>query len=139
MSLRTPHEIAHPPAIVRPATLAVGTVFFFWGRPLRVERVQGTDPAAPVIVEELAVRATTAEFTERGQAVRELDLRVCQATGIAKAKQVAQFVRLIVEAGEAAQIVDPHLGVTVVNTDDTGLQALVKRYLSVPKKARGGA
>ncbi|HEX4302850.1 MAG TPA: DEAD/DEAH box helicase [Rhizomicrobium sp.] len=48
----------------------------------------------------LAIRATTAEFTERGKAVRELDMRVRQATGVAKAKTVAAFVRLIVETGE---------------------------------------
>jgi hypothetical protein len=56
----------------------------------------------------LAVRATTAEFTERGQAVRELDMRVRQATGIAKAKTVAQFVRLIIEGGERCVVYGWH-------------------------------
>lgn len=48
----------------------------------------------------LATRATTGEFTERGQAVRELDMLVRQQTGVAKAKAVALFVRLLLEADE---------------------------------------
>lgn len=42
-----------PPAIVRPATLEPGTMFWWQGRPLKVAKVYGTDAAAPVIVEEL--------------------------------------------------------------------------------------
>lgn len=37
------------------------------------------------------------------------------------------------KASEASQIVDPHLGVTVINTDDGTLQRLVARYLANPK------
>ncbi len=48
----------------------------------------------------LALTASTGAFTERGEAVRELDMRVRQATGIAKARSVARAVRLMVEAGE---------------------------------------
>ena len=40
--------------IVRPAGLPADTVFWFWGRPLRVVSTKGTDAAAPVIVEELS-------------------------------------------------------------------------------------
>jgi len=43
-----------PPAITRQAKLAVDQVFWFWGRPLRVAKIHGDDPAAPVILEELA-------------------------------------------------------------------------------------
>lgn len=43
---------------------------------------------------------TGASFEERGQAARELDWRVRQATGIAKAPFVAEFVRMLVESGE---------------------------------------
>lgn len=49
----------------------------------------------------LAIKATTASFIERGNAARELDIMLRQATGIAKAKTVAMFVRMLVEAGEA--------------------------------------
>jgi len=55
-----------------------------------------------VDVAELArvILRSTSEFTERGQAARELDWRLRQATGIAKAPYVAAFVRLLVESGE---------------------------------------
>lgn len=52
------------------------------------------------VARDLAHIASTGAFTERGEAVRELDMRVRQATGIAKARSVAQAVRVMVEAGE---------------------------------------
>lgn len=48
----------------------------------------------------LAITATQGAFVERGEAVRKLDMLARQATGVAKAKQVAASVRLLVEAGE---------------------------------------
>lgn len=51
------------PTIVRQAALPADLVFWFWGHPLRVVRVVGTDPAAPVIVEELV----DSEFALSGQ------------------------------------------------------------------------
>lgn len=59
----------------------------------------------------LAIRATTGTFVERGQAARELDMMVRQATGLSKAKAVAQFVRLMVEAGESVLLVGWHRAV----------------------------
>ncbi|CDQ10596.1 protein of unknown function [Acidithiobacillus ferrivorans] len=59
----------------------------------------------------LAIKATTGSFTERGSAVRELDIMVRQATGVAKAKAVAQFTRLLVEAGESVLLVGWHRAV----------------------------
>lgn len=59
----------------------------------------------------LAIRATTGAFVERGQAARELDMMVRQATGVSKARAVAQFVRLMVEAGEAVLLVGWHRAV----------------------------
>lgn len=56
----------------------------------------------------LAIRATTGSFVERGQAARELDMMVRQATGVAKARAVAQFVRLLVEAGESVLLLGWH-------------------------------
>lgn len=41
------------PVLVRAAEIAADTVFMHAGRPLRVVKVTGTDPAAPVILEEL--------------------------------------------------------------------------------------
>jgi SNF2 family DNA or RNA helicase len=49
----------------------------------------------------LAIKATTGSFVERGSAARDLDIMMRQATGVAKAKTVAAFARLMVEAGEA--------------------------------------
>lgn len=56
----------------------------------------------------LAIKTTTGEFTERGQAARELDLLVRQQTGIAKAKGVAAFARILVEGGEPIVLVGWH-------------------------------
>lgn len=42
----------------------------------------------------------TGKWDERGQAARELDWRLRQATGIAKAPYVADFVKLLCESGE---------------------------------------
>lgn len=39
-------------------------------------------------------------FTDRGEAAREFDMRMRQATGIAKAPAAAAFVRMLVESGE---------------------------------------
>lgn len=52
------------------------------------------------LAHQLAIKATTGSFVERGQAVRELDMLARQATGIGKAPFVADFVRLLIEAGE---------------------------------------
>jgi hypothetical protein len=43
-----------PPVISRRAEVAAGGVFDFAGRSLLVRKAYGSDPAAPVIVEELA-------------------------------------------------------------------------------------
>lgn len=59
----------------------------------------------------LAIRATTGSFVERGQAARELDMMVRQATGLSKARAVAQFVRLMVEAGESVLLAGWHRAV----------------------------
>ncbi|QMI49715.1 SNF2-related protein [Burkholderia sp. MBR-1] len=63
------------------------------------------------LARKLAIRATTGTFVERGQAVRELDMMVRQATGLSKAKSVAQFVRLMVEAGEPVLLLGWHRAV----------------------------
>lgn len=49
----------------------------------------------------LAQRILTGSFTERGTAARELDMLLRQETGIAKAREVAAYVRTLAEAGEA--------------------------------------
>lgn len=56
----------------------------------------------------LAIKATTASFVERGNAVRELDVMVRHATGVAKAKSVANFTRIMIEAGESVVLFGWH-------------------------------
>lgn len=70
----------------------------------RIIEYVGYDAEAVRSVEELAhqlaIKATSGSFIERGQAARDLDIMVRQTTGIAKAPFVADFVRILVEAGE---------------------------------------
>ncbi|MEM7797764.1 MAG: DEAD/DEAH box helicase [Chloroflexota bacterium] len=56
----------------------------------------------------LAIRVLNGGFTERGQAARELDLLLRQETGIAKARSVAAYVRLLAEAGEPVVLTGWH-------------------------------
>lgn len=55
---------------------------------------------AEQIARQLAIKATTGSFVERGQAARELDAFVRHKTGVSKAKEVAEFVKLLLETGE---------------------------------------
>lgn len=48
----------------------------------------------------LALRMSRGHFHERGQAARELDLMMRRVTGLAKARHVAAFVRMLVANGE---------------------------------------
>lgn len=59
----------------------------------------------------LAIKVTSGSFTERGMAARELDIMVRQATGIGKAKAVAQYVRILLENGEPVLLAGWHRGV----------------------------
>lgn len=59
----------------------------------------------------LAVTATTGSFTERGEATRELDMLVRQATGLGKALAVSAFTRIIVEGGAPVILFGWHRGV----------------------------
>lgn len=60
------------------------------------------------LAQQLAVKATTATYHERGQAIRELDVMIRKQTGIAKAKNVAAFVRIVVEGGTPVLLVGWH-------------------------------
>lgn len=56
----------------------------------------------------LAIKASRGSFVERGMAARELDIMVRQATGISKAKYVAEFVKIILENNEPVLLVGWH-------------------------------
>jgi hypothetical protein len=63
------------------------------------------------LARQLAIKATTGSFIERGQAARDLDIMVRQATGVAKAQFVAAYVRIIVESGEPVILLGWHRAV----------------------------
>ncbi len=65
------------------------------------------------------------EVNERGQAARELDLRLRQATGIAKAANVAKFVRMLVESGETVILSGWHRDVYEIWQKELGDLGLV--------------
>ncbi len=62
---------------------------------------QKTVAAVEDLARALAIKATTATFVERGNAARELDIMMRQTTGVAKARTVAAFARMMVKVGEA--------------------------------------
>lgn len=55
---------------------------------------------ADELARKLAIKVTTGSFEERGQASRELDMLVRQATGVSKARSVAEYVKMLLENGE---------------------------------------
>ncbi|MCE7600598.1 SNF2-related protein [Vibrio fluvialis] len=52
------------------------------------------------LTKQLAMKTFSLDFSEAGQASREFDLKMRQMTGVAKAKQVAAYVRMFVNSGE---------------------------------------
>ncbi len=63
------------------------------------------------LVVKLALKTTTGTFVERGQAARELDALARQVTGMAKAKSVAAYVRMLLEAGRPVLLFGWHRSV----------------------------
>lgn len=63
------------------------------------------------IAKQLAIKVTTGSFIERGQAARELDIMVRQATGVSKAKYVAEYVKLFLENNEPVLLAGWHRSV----------------------------
>lgn len=89
----------------------------------RVVQHVESDPKALDAVEDAAcqlarlILARETGWEARGQATRELDWRVRQATGIAKAPYVAEFVKLLVDAGEQVVLYGWHREVYSIWTD----------------------
>lgn len=81
-------------------------------RPVRYVESDGKAvESIEALARQLAIKATTGSFIERGQASRDLDLMVRQATGIGKARAVAQFVKLLVASGEPVLLFGWHRAV----------------------------
>lgn len=59
----------------------------------------------------LARTILNGSFIERGQAAREFDLKLRQATGLAKAPYVAELVKMLVDSGERVLLGGWHLAV----------------------------
>lgn len=71
------------------------------------EALEAVDDAAWA----LALRVRDGRGSERGMASMELDMLMRQATGISKAKTVAAYVRILVEAGEPVVLFGWHRAV----------------------------
>lgn len=63
------------------------------------------------LMEELAVKTLSGDFHVSGQAARELDMRMREVTGIAKAKATAAYVRMFVETGQPVLLFGWHRAV----------------------------
>lgn len=73
-----------------------------------IEHDQTKAEDALELAKQLAIKATTGHFTERGQASMQLDLLMRHATGVAKAKYVAAFVRILLDEGETVLLAGWH-------------------------------
>lgn len=60
------------------------------------------------LARQLAIKATEGSFTERGRAARDLDMLMRHRTGVAKAPMVADYVRILLEAGEPVLLLGWH-------------------------------
>lgn len=69
---------------------------------------EATLKTAEDLAKQLAVRAATGSFMERGQAARELDMMMRKWTGVSKAKHVAEFVKILLDNGEPVVLAGWH-------------------------------
>ena len=63
------------------------------------------------LTRQLAIRVTQGSFVERGQAARELDIRLRHDTGMAKAREVADYIRILLENNEPVLLAGWHRSV----------------------------
>lgn len=73
-----------------------------------VDYDEGQVKKATEIARQLAIKATTGIFTERGQNMRELDAYVRHETGLSKAYSVAEFVKILLANGEKVLLAGWH-------------------------------
>jgi SNF2 family DNA or RNA helicase len=60
------------------------------------------------LARQLSMKVLGGSFTERGQAARELDILVRHQTGVSKAKEVAAYVRILLENNEPVLLAGWH-------------------------------
>jgi hypothetical protein len=66
---------------------------------IEVDYDQDIEAKEEDLLQSLAIKVVSGTFTERGQAARELDIHARRITGLAKARHVALYVRVLLEAG----------------------------------------
>lgn len=76
--------------------------------PIEVEHDEKVEADAFDLCRKLAIKVTSGSFTERGQAARELDATVRRITGVAKARHVAAYVRMLLAEGEPVLLAGWH-------------------------------
>jgi SNF2 family DNA or RNA helicase len=88
------------------------------------------------VATELAHRIlmTATSFHEKGEAAREFDMKLRQATGIAKAPFVAAFVRMLVESGEPVVVTGWHRAVYEVWKERLGFPISMFTGSETPKE-----
>ncbi|MEN5084280.1 SNF2-related protein [Bosea sp. TWI1241] len=64
-----------------------------------VESDEAVEQEHEALARSLAMRVVSGSFVDRGQAARELDAFARMVTGVAKARSVAAYVRILLEAG----------------------------------------
>lgn len=75
---------------------------------IEVEYDQKVEADAADIMRALALRVVSGSFMDRGQAARELDVYARMVTGLAKARHVAAYVRMLLEAGQPVLLAGWH-------------------------------
>lgn len=60
------------------------------------------------LAEKLALRVFNGSFIERGSAARELDMLMRQQTGVSKAREVAYYVKMLLDSGEPVVLAGWH-------------------------------
>jgi SNF2 family DNA or RNA helicase len=69
---------------------------------------------AHALARALAMRVVSGSFTERGQAARELDMFARKVTGLAKAREVAAYVRMLIKSGRPVLLAGWHRDVYAI-------------------------
>lgn len=74
--------------------------------------------ADEALARSLAMKVVSGSFVERGQAAREFDALMRHTTGVAKARHVASFVRILLEASQPVLLVGWHRDVYDIWMDE---------------------
>jgi superfamily II DNA or RNA helicase len=73
-----------------------------------VEYDEAVALSSEMLARQLAIKVTTGNFMERGQAAREFDAQMRHTTGVSKAKYVAAYVRMLLDNGEPVVLAGWH-------------------------------